>query len=61
VAPDGNPRRTPLYGGVLIVLAMVAATVVTETRTPLGVRVVVYLLALGAAGAGALMTLRDYS
>ena len=57
----GDPRRTPLYGGVLIVLAMIAATVVTETSAPLGIRLVVYLLALAAAGAGVLMTLRDYS
>ena len=57
----GDPRRTPLYGGVLIVLAMIAATVVTETSTPLGIRVVVYVLALAAAGAGILMTLRDDS
>lgn len=61
MAPGDNRRRTPFYGGVLIVLAMVAATVVTEARPPLGVRVVVYLLALIAAGAGVLMTFRDYS
>lgn len=54
-----NRRRTPLYGGLLIVAAMVAGLVVAETPAPVALRVVVYAIALVAALAGILMTFRD--
>jgi UDP-N-acetylmuramyl pentapeptide phosphotransferase/UDP-N-acetylglucosamine-1-phosphate transferase len=53
--------RTPVYGGALIVAAMVAATVVAMTGTPPWLRTAVWVVALVAALVGVVMTLRDYS
>jgi len=61
VARGEHPERTPLYGGLLIVAAMVASAVVTVNAVPLAVRLPVYLVSLAAALLGALLTLRDYS
>ncbi len=55
-----HPERTPVYGGALMVGAMVVSTVVTALGVPVGVRVAVYLLSLVAAIAGFVLTLRDY-
>jgi UDP-N-acetylmuramyl pentapeptide phosphotransferase/UDP-N-acetylglucosamine-1-phosphate transferase len=61
VARGEHPERTPLYGGLLVMCAMVASAVVTVTGTPAAVRIPVYLVSLLAGLFGALLTLRDYS
>lgn len=61
MARGEHPERTPLYGGLLIVVAMVASAVVTVNAVPLVVRLPVYLVSLPAALFGTLLTLRDYS
>lgn len=61
MARGEHPERTPLYGGLLIVTAMVASAVVTATSTPTAVRIPIYLVSLVAALFGALLTLRDDS
>jgi hypothetical protein len=55
-----HPMRTPVYGGGLIVGAMVVATVVTSVGVPGAVRVAVYLVCLVAALVGIVLTFRDY-
>lgn len=54
-----HPQRTPVYGGALIVTAMIVATVVTTA--PGWVRIPVWVLCLVAALAGTVMTFRDWS
>ncbi|HYX96310.1 MAG TPA: hypothetical protein VE823_14700 [Geodermatophilus sp.] len=54
-----HPRRTPVYGGLLIVAAMVGATVVWVNDVPGWLTTVLLLVALVAALAGWLMTFRD--
>ena len=54
-----HPRRTPVYGGLLIVAAMVGATVVWVNDVPDWLTTVLLLVALVAALAGWLMTFRD--
>ncbi len=54
-----HPQRTPVYGGLLIVGAMILATVVTPA--PGWARVPVWILCLVAALAGTVMTFRDWS
>jgi hypothetical protein len=49
-----------VYGGALMVAAMVVSTVVTAVGVPGGVRVGVYLVSLVAALAGFVLTFRDY-
>jgi hypothetical protein len=61
VARGEHPERTPLYGGLLVIGAMVASAVVTVTGTPTGIRIPVYVVSLFAGLFGALLTLRDYS
>ncbi len=61
MARGEHPERTPLYGGLLIVAAMVASAVVTVTGAPGAVRIPVYVASLVAGLVGALLTLRDYS
>lgn len=61
MARGEHPERTPLYGGLLIVAAMVVSVVVTMISAPTAVRIPVYLVSLVAALFGALLTLRDYS
>jgi ABC-type phosphate transport system permease subunit len=56
-----HPERTPVYGGALMVGAMVVSTVVTLVAVPVGVRVGVYLVSLVAALVGFVLTFRDYS
>jgi len=60
VARGEHPERTPVYGGALMVGAMVVATVVTAVGVPTGVKVAVYLVSLVAALAGFVLTFRDY-
>ena len=55
-----HPERTPIYGGALMVGAMIVATVVTAVGVPVWLRVAVYLVALVAALAGFVLTFRDY-
>ena len=61
MARGEHPERTPLYGGLLIIAAMVASAVVAVTSTPAAVRIPVYVVSLLAGLFGALLTLRDYS
>ncbi|MGY1621240.1 hypothetical protein ACI789_03460 [Geodermatophilus sp. SYSU D00965] len=63
MARGEHPRRTPVYGGLLIVAAMVGATVVwVQGRgLPGWLRAVLLVLALVVALAGWLMTFRDLS
>lgn len=52
--------RTPFYGAVLIVAAMMAGLAVTYwTHPPTAVRTVVLIVALLTAITGFVMTLRD--
>jgi ABC-type phosphate transport system permease subunit len=60
VARGEHPERTPVYGGALMVGAMVVSTVVTAVSVPTGVKVAVYLVSLVAALAGFVLTFRDY-
>lgn len=60
VARGEHPERTPVYGGALMVGAMVVSTVVTAMGVPVWVRVSVYVLSLVAAIFGFGLTFRDY-
>jgi UDP-N-acetylmuramyl pentapeptide phosphotransferase/UDP-N-acetylglucosamine-1-phosphate transferase len=61
MARGEHPQRTPVYGGLLILVAMVGATLVVADAGswPVAVRTVLLLLALVVAVAGWLMTFRD--
>lgn len=60
MARGEHPERTPFYGGLLVVAAMLAGlTVQVWTQPPTAVRIVVLVLALVAAIVGVGMTLRD--
>jgi hypothetical protein len=61
MARGEHPERTPVYGGLLAVAALIAATAVTVWSTPLAVRIVVYVIGGIAATVGFLMTFRDYT
>ena len=54
-----HPRRTPVYGGLLIVAAMIGATLVWQHLGVIWLRDALLVLALVAALAGWLMTFRD--
>jgi UDP-N-acetylmuramyl pentapeptide phosphotransferase/UDP-N-acetylglucosamine-1-phosphate transferase len=56
-----HPRRTPVYGGALIIAAMVGATVVWANHLPGWLTTALLVLAVVAAIAGWLMTFRDLS
>ena len=60
MARGEHPERTPVYGGALMVGAMVASFLVTTFGVPTGVRVAVYLVSLVAAITGFVLTFRDY-
>jgi UDP-N-acetylmuramyl pentapeptide phosphotransferase/UDP-N-acetylglucosamine-1-phosphate transferase len=60
MARGEHPMRTPVYGGALIVGAMVVATVVTSAGVPAAARIAVYLVCLAAALVGIVLTFRDY-
>jgi len=51
--------RTPVYGGLMIVAAMVGATVVWVSALPGWLTATLLIIALVAALAGWLMTFRD--
>jgi len=61
MARGDHPRRTPVYGGLLIAAAMVGATlvVVEGTGLPTFLRAVLLVLAGVAALGGWLLTFRD--
>ena len=61
MARGDHPMRTPVYGGLLIVGAMVGATLVWQAGLVPWLRTTLMLLALVAAIAGWLMTFRDLS
>jgi UDP-N-acetylmuramyl pentapeptide phosphotransferase/UDP-N-acetylglucosamine-1-phosphate transferase len=56
-----HPMRTPVYGALLIVGAMVGATLVWQSGLPGWLRGALLVLALPVALAGWLMTFRDLS
>ncbi len=56
-----HPQRTPLYGAVILIGVMVAATAVSMIAIPTGIRVAVYALAAVSAIIGVALTLRDLS
>jgi UDP-N-acetylmuramyl pentapeptide phosphotransferase/UDP-N-acetylglucosamine-1-phosphate transferase len=59
MARGDHPMRTPVYGGLLIVAAMVGATLVWVNDVPGWLTVALLLVALAMALAGWLMTFRD--
>lgn len=60
MARGDHPERTPFYGGLLIVSAMLAGLLVgVWTHPPFAVKVIVLVAALLAALTGCVMTLRD--
>lgn len=60
MARGDHPQRTPFYGALLIVAAMMAGLAVRVwSRPPLPVTVAVLIVALLAAIIGLGMTLRD--
>jgi UDP-N-acetylmuramyl pentapeptide phosphotransferase/UDP-N-acetylglucosamine-1-phosphate transferase len=61
MARGDHPMRTPVYGGLLIVSAMVGATIVWQAGLVPWLRTALMLLALVVAIAGWLMTFRDLS
>jgi UDP-N-acetylmuramyl pentapeptide phosphotransferase/UDP-N-acetylglucosamine-1-phosphate transferase len=61
MALGDHPMRTPVYGGLLIVGAMLGATLVWQSGLPAWLRNALLVLALIAALAGWLMTFRDLS
>jgi len=62
MARGDHPMRTPLYGGLLVIGAMVLATLVGYwTHPPHAVRDVVWGICLVAAIVGLVWTFRDLS
>jgi len=61
MAIGDHPMRTPVYGGLLIVAAMLGATWAWQSGLPVWLRDALLVLALIAALAGWLMTFRDLS
>jgi UDP-N-acetylmuramyl pentapeptide phosphotransferase/UDP-N-acetylglucosamine-1-phosphate transferase len=61
MAIGDHPMRTPVYGGLLIVGAMLGATVVWQAGLPSWLRDVLMVAALIAALTGWLMTFRGLS
>jgi UDP-N-acetylmuramyl pentapeptide phosphotransferase/UDP-N-acetylglucosamine-1-phosphate transferase len=61
MARGDHPRRTPVYGGLLIVAAMVGATLVWYDggRLPGWLRTVLLVAAIPLALTGWLLTFRD--
>ncbi|MBF6172206.1 hypothetical protein [Nocardia blacklockiae] len=55
-----HPKRTPFYGTVLMLTAMISGLWVQDIPW-LALRVVVYIALFLIAAAGFLMTFRDYS
>lgn len=56
-----HPRRTVVYGALLIVVAMVGATLVWEAALPGWVTALLLVVALLMALVGWVMTFRDLS
>jgi UDP-N-acetylmuramyl pentapeptide phosphotransferase/UDP-N-acetylglucosamine-1-phosphate transferase len=61
MARGDHPMRTPVYGGLLIVGAMIGATVVWQHVDVVWLRTVLLVGALVAALVGWVMTFRDLS
>jgi UDP-N-acetylmuramyl pentapeptide phosphotransferase/UDP-N-acetylglucosamine-1-phosphate transferase len=59
MARGDHPMRTPVYGGLLIVAAMIGATLVWVNDVPGWLTVALLVVALAMALAGWLMTFRD--
>jgi UDP-N-acetylmuramyl pentapeptide phosphotransferase/UDP-N-acetylglucosamine-1-phosphate transferase len=55
-----HPERTPVYGSLMIVAAMLAAVAITRWSEPTApIRVVVLVAVLLSAAVGVFLTLRD--
>lgn len=63
MARGEHPRRTPVYGGLLVIAALCGAAALASVRPrlPGAVQIVVYVVLFLLATAGVLMTFRDYS
>jgi UDP-N-acetylmuramyl pentapeptide phosphotransferase/UDP-N-acetylglucosamine-1-phosphate transferase len=61
MARGDHPMRTPVYGGLLVVAAMIGSTFVWQSHLPGWLRDALLVVALLAAVAGWLMTFRDLS
>lgn len=59
VARGDHPQRTPFYGVLLLSAAFLSCWLAAEIHI-LWVSIVIYVLAAIAAGAGFIMTFRDY-
>lgn len=55
-----DPQRTPLYGVLMIIVAL-AAAIAVSFYGPVWLRIVVYILAVAVIAVGFVFTLRDYS
>jgi UDP-N-acetylmuramyl pentapeptide phosphotransferase/UDP-N-acetylglucosamine-1-phosphate transferase len=61
MARGDHSQRTPVYGGLLIVGAMIAATLTVAAKPPVALAATVYVIAGVAALVGFVMTFRDYT
>jgi UDP-N-acetylmuramyl pentapeptide phosphotransferase/UDP-N-acetylglucosamine-1-phosphate transferase len=61
MARGDHPMRTPVYGGLLIVAAMIGSTLVWQSHLPGWLRDALLGVAVAAAVCGWLMTFRDLS
>lgn len=59
MARGEHPQRTPVYGGGLIVAAMLIGLLISRVAVPTPVRLIVFLVCLVMALVGVLMTFRD--
>ncbi|WP_137724048.1 hypothetical protein [Prescottella subtropica] len=55
-----HPQRTPLYGVLMIIVALAASTAVTYSG-PSWLRVTVYITTVAVVAVGFVMTFRDFS
>ncbi|EOM75301.1 hypothetical protein DW322_06705 [Rhodococcus rhodnii] len=60
MARGEHPQRTPLYGVLLIVAAMLGSLAVYRVDAPTWLQILVYLAAVAAGVTGFVMTFRDY-
>ncbi len=59
MARGDHPMRTPVYGALLIIAAMIGSTLVWESGWPGWLRTGLLFVALAVAITGWLMTFRD--
>ncbi|NLU83770.1 hypothetical protein [Rhodococcus sp. HNM0569] len=61
MARGDHPQRTPFYGVVMIIAALLAAFFVYRADPAPWVQVIVFVVAAVVAAVGFVMTFRDYS